>query len=202
MRKARLSDEDIRTIQEMDARGVAKKEIARQFEITPKAVRYWVGPEVRQRRLTQAEAYRKRQDVKAREQDRSKRRGAQKKAERKARHIAGGWWMPEEGDPVLWKKACSMVGGSMTQARKALTRRWVYDKLVAGLCEVTGKPFVYEKWHLQSPELDRIIPGCQGGTYTIVNTQVVCRGYNTGKNGRSDEEAKAFFGLSPVTEYT
>jgi hypothetical protein len=99
-------------------------------------------------------------------------------------------------NPILYR-AKSLYRGAKQRAKLKnipfdLTVVWIYDKLLAGKCEVTGIEFVikkyssrlkngYEKVHPFAPSLDQIKPS-KG--YTKDNVQVVCDQFNKFKNDR------------------
>ncbi len=61
----------------------------------------------------------------------------------------------------------------------SITKEWIEERLEAGVCEVTGVKFSYDKKEYNTapfaPSLDRVV-GSKG--YTKENTQVVCNFYN------------------------
>ncbi len=65
-----------------------------------------------------------------------------------------------------------------------LSLEWLENKLAVGVCEVTGITFKNERGPY-APSLDQRIPGAG---YTLKNTQVVVRMYNTAKGDWTHED--------------
>lgn len=99
-------------------------------------------------------------------------------------------------NPLLYR-AKTLYSGAKQRAKIKnipfdLTVVWIYDKLLAGKCEVTGIEFViksyssrlkngYEKIHPFAPSLDQIQPSAG---YTKDNVQLVCDQFNKFKNDK------------------
>lgn len=97
-------------------------------------------------------------------------------------------------------RASLLLGGAKSRARSksipcTLTRDWVESRIIAGVCEATGKPFdlgppsVGSSWNLWSPSIDQREPS-RG--YTPENCRLVVTGYNLLKNDCPEHEALRF----------
>jgi cation transport ATPase len=86
------------------------------------------------------------------------------------------------------KRICGLARARARNANRehAITWEWVYEKLVAGVCERTGIPFVIgaRGLHAFAPSIDRI-DSSKG--YTPDNTQLVVYIYNTAKSVFDDD---------------
>lgn len=63
---------------------------------------------------------------------------------------------------------------------------WIAGRLEAGVCEVTGIPFVLTPGSPRAPSLDKRVPS---DGYTPENTRLVLWFYNRAKGAASEEEA-------------
>jgi len=86
-----------------------------------------------------------------------------------------------------------------------ITHEWVLERIRKGICEVTNKPFSYDKDtnHFRrplGPSIDQILPS-KG--YTPSNARVVCNWFNIAKSDLTDEEffklIKTLPILTPIT---
>lgn len=90
--------------------------------------------------------------------------------------------------------AMTLLRGAKQRAEKKgvpfdLDYEWVYERVSAGHCSVTGLPFNFSGGkHPFGPTLDRIVP--EGG-YTKENTQVVVWAYNAAKGVGTHEDVMA-----------
>jgi hypothetical protein len=94
-------------------------------------------------------------------------------------------------------RAEHMLNNARARARKrgiacTLTHEWIKEKLDAGICEVTGVPFVFavgngkgHKVNSFSPSLDRIN---QTGDYSPENVRVTCWIYNRARGAFPDAD--------------
>lgn len=91
-----------------------------------------------------------------------------------------------------WRRAGELLKCAKRRGKHAveITQGWIADRLKAGVCEVTGLPFVLDgrgrsPW---SPSLDRTDNALP---YTAANTKVVCWIFNNAKgDGTYDDVLK------------
>lgn len=97
-------------------------------------------------------------------------------------------------------RASLLVGAARHRAKAkgmefSLTLEWALERLLAGVCEATGRKLSLAECHegalrnLWSPSIDRIDPH-RG--YVPDNCEMVCTGYNLLKNDCPKEEALRF----------
>jgi len=91
-------------------------------------------------------------------------------------------------DLALWRLSGKMRGGlNSRKAEVTITREWIYEKLLAGHCEVTGLRFEIQQGTRSplNPSMDQIEAG-KG--YTPNNCQMVVLCYNFAKHIWSKED--------------
>jgi hypothetical protein len=91
------------------------------------------------------------------------------------------------------RRAWALMRQAHTRRRKkgirvTITAAWVEERLLRGVCEVTGIPFGPPRSAF-GPSLDR---KQAGGDYTPENTQVVCMLHNMVRNQWGDEPMKKY----------
>lgn len=97
-------------------------------------------------------------------------------------------------------RASLLVGGARHRAQAKglpfeLDNEWALERLLAGVCEVTGKEFCLKppargaSRNLWSPSIDRVDSSLG---YTRENSQMVVTGYNLLKGDCSEDDARRF----------
>ena len=96
-------------------------------------------------------------------------------------------------------RARHMLNNATQRAKRngielSITHEWIEDKLISGICEVTGIPFVFQEndgkghhFNSFSPSIDRLD---QSGPYSPDNCQVTCWIYNRAKGAFPIEDLR------------
>lgn len=171
----RIGAVDISHMEALLASGLGVTDVATEVGCDRKTVRYHTDPAYKAHRKQLRDEHR-----------------ARRKDNTHQRMVDDGW--TEDKDWELWMLADRLTHHS--KSRSLLTTLWAYEKLVAGVCEATGKSLRPGEDGPWKPSLDRRVPGHQGGEYTLENTRMVCYGYNCLKLGYSDSQALEFLMIS------
>ena len=131
----RLTEANIEQIRSMHARGIAKKEIARQLGVVPKVVRYWLNPATRARHTEWSKLRRMRlspEGVAAEKERLRLKTAAATEARHQAKWDAGEALTPAGCPPGYDLVSWAAARKHKTGGRSDLSMEWLYQKIHAG----------------------------------------------------------------------